>query len=361
MINDEDCDVEMPVAMDDVPAGFTPSGRWDRQPQSTSSFLLTLRVVREISNLLKILKVPSISPSTLEYHDTQLNNCMAIFPAQHQVQRRERLDPDTFKPMICLQNARLLLHRQNISIVCSAEMRSAAIDQCVMIAKDTTEILLRCTVDPSVQPNEDPSPQRTWTWLRRNTECAFFCTHIWRCTLFLCLRGEFSAASTCVRVSAIMGDARPVNAACGKYLDFFLDHLTQKMVQNPMAHADGDEELIAYVSGDLQGSIEHSWVWEDGEDYRGTVNQSPTARTPAERETSIMSEVETDDFGRAHWDGILEKLDRLLAQKLAGSNIPWAISRSTSGDLGRAASANSSARPPSLPTGSSRISIADII
>lgn len=361
MINDEDSHVEVPMLQDDVQSGSDSS--WSSASLSPSisppisPFLSTLRVAREIANLLRSLKTSIIPPSTLEYHDMQLSNCMALFPAHHQIQRVERLNPHAITPMVHLQNARLLLHRHNLSIVCPPETRSAAIEQCVMIAKDTAQILSRCLVDPPDSSPQYPSAQHAWTWPFKYAASALTCTHIWRCTLFLCLRGDFSAASTCARVSSIVGDVRLVNVACGKYLDFFLDHLTQKWYQEARGLADIEEETIAYVSGDLQGSLDHSWVWQDGEDVQGRVTHSPI-----DRDTNHVSGAgPDDDFGRAGWDVVLEKMGRLRNQKPPRHRLPQPLFLSTSGSSDRTLSPNNSTHPPSLPSASSRISIADII
>lgn len=357
MINDEDCHAEVPLLQDDVQLGSDLSWSPASLSPSISPFLSTLRVAREIASLLRTLKTPTIPTSTLEYHDMQLSNCMALFPAHHQIQRIERLNIHAATPMVHLQNARLLLHRHNLSIMCPPETRSAAMDQCFLIAKDTAQILSRCLIDPPEASTQHPSSQHTWTWPFKNAASTFVCTHIWRCTLFLCLRGDFPAASTCARVSAIVGDARPVNAACGKYVDFFLDHLTQKWHQEARGSADTDEEMIAYVSGDLQGSVEHSWVWQDGEDSQGRVTQSPT-----DGETNQVSGGGPDDgFGRAGWDAILEKMGRLQNQKPPRNRLPQPIFLSTPGNSERSPLSTNSTHPPSLPSAPSRIRIADIM
>lgn len=362
MINDEDCEVELPVAKEDVKSGPNTSWNLANPSPSISPFLSTLRVVREITNLLKTLKTSTISPRTLNQHDMRFNHCLASFPAHYQTRRPEWLDPHTITPMVYLQNARLLLHRHNLSILCSPDARAAAIDQCCLVAKDTTQLLSRCMIDSPEPPNHPQSGQHTWKGLVRNAASAFLCTHIWRCTLFLCLRGEYSAASICVRVSAAIGDARPVNVACGRYLDFFLDHLIHKMRLEPTVCFEPDEETIAYLSGDLQGSVDHSWVWQSDEDFRGRITQSPTTRAPADRETSTVLGIGSDDdFGQTGWDGILEKLGPLLDHGRPRKRQPYVITPVTSGDAARGPSSNPSVHPPGLPTGTSRISIADIM
>jgi hypothetical protein len=362
MINDEDCDLDLPFAKDDVKPGSDNRGNSASSSQSISPFLSTLRVVREIPNLLQALKTSTISPRTLDQHDLYLNNCLASFPAHCQTRKPDRLDPQAITPMIYLQNTRLLLHRHNLSILCSPEARAAAIDQCCLIAKDTTQLLSHCMIDPPEPLDQHPSGQHTWRGLVRRVASAFLCTHIWRCTLFLCLGGEFSAASICVKFSAAMGNARPVNVACGKYLAFFLDHLAHKIRQEPTAYFEQDEETIAYVSGDLQGSVDHSWVWQADDDFRGGVTQSPLATAPPDREASIILGVSIDgDFGQTGWDGIIEKLDRLHDQGRPWNRQPPVTTPAASGAAVRAPSSNSSAYPSGLSSGTSRISIADIM
>ena len=365
MINHEDCQVEVPMLKDDVQSGSDSSWGSTSPSQSISPFLSTLRVAREIGGLLKTLKTPSIPSGTLEFHDVQFNSCMASFPAHHQIQRAENLDPHALTSILYLQNARLLLHRHNLSVMCAPETRSAAIDRCFLVAQDTSHILSRCLIDlPPGPPNELASGRHTWAWLFKNAANGFTCTHFWRCTLFLCLRGDFSAAATCVRASAIVGDARPVNVACGKYVAFFLEHLTQKWHQDPGIAMDKDEETLAYVSGDMQGSVDHSWVWQDDEDAPGRVTSSPNAMALADGETTSNVGADSHDgFGRAGWEAVLAKLERRLDQKSSPRNKPPNQVLSRPEDLDRISSFNhsNSAHPPGLSTASSRISIADIM
>lgn len=362
MINDNDCYVEVPMLKDDLQSEADPSRNSISLSQSISPFLSTLRVIREIANLLKTLKAPTILPSTLEFHDLQFNHCMASFPAHHQTQREGHLDPHDITALLHLQNARLLLHRHNLSILCAPETRLAAIDKCLQIAKDTSQILERYLNDSPKSPNKHPSSQHAWAWLFKTAVHGFTCTHIWRCTLFLCLRGNFLAALTCVRVSAIVGDARPVNMACGKYVAFFVDHLTQKWHHDSAFQVDKDEETIAYVSGDIQGSHDHSWVWEDDEDFPAGVTFGPVAVAPADKETTVISGTEADDYwGQAGWEVLIEKLERLCNQNPLRNRSTHSLPQATTGDTDCISPVSKSAHPPSLSTASSRISIANIM
>jgi hypothetical protein len=60
-----------------------------------------------------------------------------------------------------------------------------------------------------------------------------------------------------------------VNVACGRNLAFFITTLIEKCragvhPRTPRSNVH-DEELMAYVSGDLQASTENSWIWQGSE------------------------------------------------------------------------------------------------
>lgn len=359
-ISDEDCEVDLPMAPDEVPTQYDRSLVSLGVAHSSSPFLSVLRVVREISHLLNVLKSPVLSPTTLQSCDTQFNHCLAAIPAHQQIRRTEHLDPCSILPMIYLQNARFILHRHNLTILNASEVRASALDHCAVIARDTTQLLSRCMTDPPTPPLQ----QNTWTSRLTSAASAFLSTHVWRCTLLLCLRGEFEAASTCARASAAFGDARPINEACGKYVDFFLDRLMQKQHPEARAYIENDEEMIAYVSGDLQGSIEHSWIWQGGESTWNQPLQSPNGSNTIAGDEGMVLEIGPDrGFGRAGWERILETLDRLAQEQQHDQRhrhvqgFPPALT----GESAHLVSSHNAGNPPGIPLGSNRISIANII
>ena len=178
----------------------------------------------------------------------------------------------------------------------------------------------------------------------------------------LCLRGDFKSALICAEVSSTFGDARPVNVSCGKYLAFFLDRLLQKAQLGLRADLENDEEMIAYVSGDLQGNIEQSWVWHGKESTWNQPLQSPNGTDTKSSEESLTSELNGDSkFGQAGWNHILEvlkifdreqSLDRLRHDQGFSPSVPGQSRNSASNNTGN---------NPAIPIGSNRISIANII
>lgn len=365
IINDEDCEVELPMAPDEIPTQSDRSWVPPSMAHSSSAFLSVLRVVREISHLLNVLKSPVLSPATLQSCDTQFNHCLAAFPAHQQTRGTEYLDPSSILPIIYLQNARFILHRHNLTILSASEVRAAALDHCAMIARDTAQLLSRCMIDPPTLPLQHSPTRNSWTSRLTSAASAFLCAHIWRCTLLLCLRGDFEAASTCARASAALGDARPINVACGKYVDFFLGRLMQKQHSEVRAYVENDEEMIAYASGDLQGSIEHSWIWQGGESTWNQPLQSPNGSKTKAIDEGLVLEIGPDrGFSRAGWQRIIETVDRLAREQqhdqrqrhAQGFPLP-----PLPGESAHLASSHNAGNPPGIPLGSNRISIANII
>lgn len=322
MINDEDCEVACPAPVNDQHIPIT--GTWTPPDvsKSASPMLTMFEIIQVISRLLKTLRTPILSIETLQSYDSVFASCMAAFPSHHQIRANEYLHPFALPPLIYLQSARLMLHRHNLTPLCRADERAAAIDRSLTVAQDTFQLIARSTQDPTGVPR---SPGRSDTWETRlqSSASAFLCTHIWRCTLYLCFRGDYNAALLCTRASAAIGDARSVNVACARYLDFFLRRLIAKIQQGDGEYLDSDEEMLTYVSGDLQGSPETSWVW------RGAENEarvSPTAHSPflAEpRHTSTQNGPPTPRDGIIEWsgwEGILDTLGRLAQEQ--GSQTP---------------------------------------
>ena len=318
MIKEEDCNVGMPSPVDDQ--YMVPGIPWTSSPtpeQSTSPLLPMVQVIGGIARLLRALKSDHLAASALQAYDLHFKQCVNAFPAQHQGQANGYIDPTELTRIIYLQNARLMLHRHNLRPMCDPVERSAAIDHCVLVAQDTAGFLRRC-MQPSGQPRSREAEQHEiWESRMISASSAFFCTHVWRCTLFLCFRLDFKNALSCARASAIVDNARPVNVDCGRYLAFFLHEVVSRMDQG--AHIDTDEEMIAYVSGDLQGSFENSWIWQESEagvhlgkplhisDERDEKGMKLQNSPPARPETK-----ESDWHG---WDHVVRTIENLFHRK----------------------------------------------
>lgn len=297
LINDQDCDIDLPCPVDDqyLTEGHIP------EVQQTTPMLATIHVVRSIGQLTRTLRSTTISPATLETFERHFNTCLATFPTHLHPKNDQDLDPRSLAPIVYLQNARLLLHRHNISPYCQSSVRSSAMDYCVSTALDTANILSRCMRD---RPGNGD-----WRPLFASCAGTLLCTHIWRCALFLLYRREFAAALVCVQASAAAGDMRSVNASCGRYLAFFLRCLTERTRQTDAMDLDHDEEMMAYVSGDMQGTTDGSWVWQ------GSETGSHLEAVSNMRTTSVPPGPETDWEG---WEWIEKTVQYLLNEKQRG-------------------------------------------
>lgn len=318
LTKEEDCNVGMPSPIDDR---YMISGiPWASSPtpeQSTSPLLPMIQVIGGIARLLRILKSDRLAKSVLQAYDSHFNQCVNAFPAQHQRRANGYIDPTDLTPMIYLQNARLMLHRHNLTPTCDSVERSAAIDHCVLVAKDTAGFLRRCMQPPREPRSYDAEQNDSWETRMVSASSAFFCTHVWRCTLFLCFRLDFENAFSCARASATLGNVRPVNVDCGRYLKFFLHEVISKLDQG--AQLDMDEEMIAYVSGDLQGSFENSWIWQEN---KGGVHLRKPLKNSGEKD---KQDLESQSLSPAmpptkesEWDGwenVLRTIESLWRKK----------------------------------------------
>jgi ribosomal protein L37AE/L43A len=323
LIEDGDCDVALPAPVDDhyihntgmvSPNGFSPF---------TNFMLPTIHVVRAVTQLVRTLKLVSISTATLASLDSHLSSCMSTFPASCQPSTQGPLDPRALGPVCHLMNARLFLHRHNLNTSCPFDVRRNALEQCIRIALDSTNFIARA-VTPTVPPNTSVPPFGP-------TAYAMTCTHIWRCTLFLLYAGHFDAALACIRASASVSTFRDVNVGCGRYLSFFIGALIDKRragstIGSPSyaSERDIDEELLAYVSGDMQASAENSWVWADADAaMEGGLPVRGESRRPSatllgggrDEGTTVLSDAEARDWGG--WERV-EYLVGMLAREPLG-------------------------------------------
>lgn len=307
-----------PSAVDDsiIPV----SGHWYPPylpPQIAAYWEASAQVVDAISQLSKALQLPTMSSDNLRSFDILLNKCIAAFPNDHQRDKEEYLHPSFLAPILYLQNARLLLHRQNLNQRAPPELRTNAINQCALIARETSRVMARCMQAP---PDQHSSSSDTWKPLLRSAASAFLCTHLWRCILFLVFTADFEAASLCARASAVIGSARLINNACGRHLEFFLHALNTKSRASQTLELIDDEEMVAYVSGDLQGSATHAWVWQNSPTGSPVIHRQLyfPSESPAMGYTPFEpSDQAPEDLSVwTGWDGILDTLERLSGQGL---------------------------------------------
>jgi hypothetical protein len=313
LINDQDCDVDLPCPVDEQfisEGGIVPEG------QQTTPLLATIHVVRSIGQLVRTLRSSTISPATLEIFERHFHTCLATFPTHYNPKSDQYLDPRSILPLIYLQNARLVLYRHNISPFCTPEVRSLALDYCVSISQDTAHLLSRCMQTP-LDPHGYPTTGNDdWRPLLASSAGTVLCTHIWRCVLVLLFRQEYDTALVCVRASAVAGDSRAVNAACGRYIAFFLKCLVDRLRRPDSVDVERDEEMIAYVSGDMQGSSGGSWVWqgsETGSQLEAVTSFGSPVPLPHSGARDNLSTGEVEDWDG--WDWVEQTIQYLISER----------------------------------------------
>ena len=316
VIHDAEYDTEYPEAADDeqiTSHGVSSTEQW-------TALLATVHIVRSYEPLIPLLKSPYITRYTLEAREEYLLKCFSLLPKAFQPSASESLDPRIITPLICLQNARLSLQRHNLTPLCPPELRVQAIDKCVMVARDTALIMSRC-LNPGASPKRDPSARRR---LLATSASALLCMHVWRCLLILLFRADYHPAIVLVQAASAIGGSRQVNLCCGRHIEFFLRVLYTRMQKGISDDLDNDEELIAYVSGDVQNNPDSGWVWQGGEAGTETSHLSGAAQaTPSfesarsgqrkQAPNSALIEQEVEDWGG--WEHIERSVNYLLEQQ----------------------------------------------
>ncbi|KAJ0298330.1 hypothetical protein COL5a_002875 [Colletotrichum fioriniae] len=334
LIDDTDCDVSLPAPVDDhyIHEGgiMVPPGR---EPLN-HSLLAVINVVRSYSSLIKTLAAPIVVPTRLATFETHFNSCHAQFPQVCDTASTGQISPHLLTPYNYLLHARLALHRHNLAPTCPSDVRLAAIEQCTHIALETASLLSRAT--PTLADGAT----------------ALLTTHTFRCTLFLLLAGYWDHATTCLRALATIDSKRDVAIPCGRFLAFFISTLGTKRTEYaafvarttppkpfappPPPHGRSgptplqeallqDEELLAYVSADLQAAPDSAWVWAGGEREAILSPTSPGSITAsggassglfsAEQRTGL-SEEEVKEWGG--WD----RLEAALRGLASGNTTP---------------------------------------
>ncbi|EME48094.1 hypothetical protein DOTSEDRAFT_69887 [Dothistroma septosporum NZE10] len=324
LIDDGDCDVSEPVPVDDD--CIKPTGIVMPPPGQTipSGLLAVIPVVRTTAQVKKCLKSPTVAASTLATCDEHFKSIMATWPDPYPIQSQAPLDPRLLTAGCSLQTQRLFLYRHNLSTASRPSERRDALDRCVSVARDTAHYVQRSLQHPSTLPGQGYlSPGHIASWAGRvRTMCpAFFCTHLWRCELVLCLRGDFAGALTLTHVSAAIGDLRKNNVGCGRFLAFFLDRLIGRLRAGAsFQNLETDEEMLAYASGDMQGCADDAWAWNGSEtgsnlhQPQAVVDGAGGGDRPAlqaeQLSTSTLSDREAEEWGG--WEHIQRTLDQLL-------------------------------------------------
>lgn len=325
MIDDADCDVALPEPYDDHL--LEPEGPMlTHTPTPLTQFLhAIISVVRSFTALRKAFSTTTIERSRLATFDSHFTACQALFPPVFDLNSREPIAPHVIMPLTYLLSARLHLHRHNLTPDCPMGARIEAVEQCTAIALDTARLLERSTVTLA------------------DSATALLVTHVFRSALCLLFTGCKDQATICLRILQSVHDRRDVAVACGRYLSFFVRELRNKQhetaerlsrpailsyshqQQAPIDPATvqqsllRDEELLLYVSADMQANAETAWIWAGAErDHPVSAPAVVKGLAAPEKRTGLTAGERQDWDG---WDGLIE-LVRGLGLSPASGAIP---------------------------------------
>ena len=309
LINDDECDTEYPQVLDEERLMADDMNT----PLPSTLLLAHVQIARIMAPLSRAFRPLCITSETLAKFESHLGECLHLFPRPLQLSSTAALDPCIMAPLISFQNARLLLHRHNLSPSCSPEQRTQAVEQCLHASRDTASVLSRCMLPPD------------WEQRFILSASSMLCTHLWRCMLFLLVRQVYDAFYLLLRAASTINDARSVNICCGRHLSFFVRFLIERKEKPNHVEVDQDEELLVYLSADMQAST-NSWVWGSTETGthlsrrqkhgrpKNTQNEQDPLGTTATNSPSwdnMLSEEQQNDWGG--WQHI-ETLARYLQQ-----------------------------------------------
>lgn len=293
-------------------------------------------VVRFISQLRRTIRTGLVTREVLQLYDDYFRAIMDSFPSFLHVNAEGHLHASSLLPALCLQITRFLLYRQNLSPAAAPEDRVAAINRCASVALDTISYINRTFQISPMSPVDtlggQTAQENSWHARIAASATSILCTHLWRCTLVLCFRGDYSSARVCTRVSSAIGSSRKVNIACGRNLAFFLDRLMERIHNGngSQEQLDRDEEMLAYVAGDIQSLPEAAWIWTDAEteSARTTPTQSMDLtdsshpglkESPSQysmRSSGLLTDSERRDWGG--WTRVEHLINQLQEMKASG-------------------------------------------
>ncbi|KAH7040231.1 fungal-specific transcription factor domain-containing protein [Microdochium trichocladiopsis] len=314
MINDEDCDVQLPEPYDDHHLHFEGPVHPLNGTALTHSIHKVINVVRSFSALRHAMSSTTILPKQLTALDAHLAYCQRQFPAPCDPASDAKIGPYMLVPLAYLLSARLALHRHNMAPECPRELRVDAIEACTAISADTALLVAR------TQSLEDVAT-------------SLLTAHIFRCVLFLLLRGWYDRALTCILALKSIDCRRDAAIPCGRYIAFFVSVLASRHseVTGPRSAQPGyhgnvpyggvpgpvsdallyDQELLTYLSADLQGGLESGWVWDRAESDNATILRPVGGGLADHNNRTGLTTDEQQSWGG--WDNLLAAVRDLAA------------------------------------------------
>ncbi|KAI4712025.1 hypothetical protein J4E89_003471 [Alternaria sp. Ai002NY15] len=318
IINEIDCEISLPSAVDDRYIQPNSSFRSLAKPTHYTGFMANIHITRLYAPLRQILKSSVVLPQSLQSFDEELRLKLLLLPEAYQPDSNTLFDMSALPTIFCLLSARFSVYRRNLTPVAGLAERVSALKRCFSVSQDT---------------------------------------------------------------ATAIGNRRKVNTACGKHVVFFLERMFDRVrTGRASSHQlEQDEEMIAYVSADAQSSLEHSWVWAGDNLISSSMKPDPTpiaTRSPSGDEpmrdalplrTSSGSPMNTTTEPD-EWSKVEQMVKQLMDELLHRSTQSPAYYPPPHNPVKRVQLAPEAPPPPKMapnpsptPSGTSRISIANII
>jgi hypothetical protein len=321
--------------------------------------------------LYQALRSSVILPQALQSFDEEFRAKAMLLPEAYRNGSQAALETTAITPLFTLLSAQFHLYRRNLTPACRLPERAEALSRCVSVAQETARYISRILYSP-------PKPESDKPWQARVALVAstMACLHLWRCMLVLCFRGDYDAAIMCLHLSSAIGNTRRINIECGKNTAFFLEQLLGRVRSGNGSpqQLEQDEEMLAYLSADAQGSTEHSWVWASANITSPTSSQRSPLSTdrPDEpmRDALPMRTMSTSPRDSVSmWDewGRIEHMIRQLMEENRPRTATYypaqhnPVKRVQLAPDTKASTMPATPPPNPAPSSTSRISIANII
>jgi hypothetical protein len=376
IINESDCEVSLPSSLEDRYIQPNSPFRSLAKPAHFTGFVANIHITRLYAPLHRISRSSVIPPQTLQSFDEELRLKLLVLPEAYQPDSSGLFDVTALPTVFCLLSARFHMYRRNLTPLSGSTERANALKRCVSVSLDTAKYVSRASHNP---PKQDSG--KSWKERVASIASNTVCLHLWRCILVLCFHGEYKASLVCLHLSRAIGSVRKINTACGRNTAFFLERMFDRVRsgQASSQQLEQDEEMVAYVSADAQSSLQHSWVWVGDNLTSSCSTQEATRsaiRSPSGDEpmrdalplrtpsgSPMNGTTEPDDWAQAE-----HMIRQLMDEHLHQSTQPPAYYPTPHNPVKRVQLATDALSPPKpppnpspAPSGTSRISIANII
>lgn len=305
-----------------------------------------------VSQVQKILRTSTAPTMALAAIDERLSILSTPYLQDLEAVITQPPGPENEWMILHVYSVQLHLHRHNFSPFSTPEVKQAALGCCAKVAGDTARLLLRIDegyAQSHVAGLASYDPTSRFLHIARLGPTSHLMLHLWRSTMYLVYSFDFLGAGICARHAASMGNLRPINSLCGKYLQFFLETLLHR-IRDESPNFLHDEQLMTYLSADIHSNLDQSWVWTGFEPDHSPLAGNARSSIGADNSSNPSSPTKSSKVWD-NWDGILAMI-RQLSERFPSSSSggpPHHIDPRIPAAAGTGAAEDTERVPPQLP------------